>query len=77
MQHFWKQEYSEIGNNNTAFLVTRVQHWITEQVRSVAVHLKVIQAVHLIRYGVLAKVIGHFFAKVNGHRGGSEFAITE
>lgn len=32
------------------------------------VHLKVIQAVHLIRYGVLAKVIGHFFAKVNGHR---------
>lgn len=27
--------------------------------------------------GVLAKVIGHYFAKVNGHRGGSEFAITE
>ncbi len=27
--------------------------------------------------GVLAKVIGHFFAKVNGHHGGSKFAITE
>lgn len=44
---------------------------------SAAVHLKVIQPVHLIRCGVLAKVIGLFFAKVNGHRGGSEFAITE
>ena len=26
---------------------------------------------------VLANVIGHFFAKVNGHRCGSEFAIIE
>ena len=47
VQRFRKQEYSKIGNNNTAFLVTRVYHWIPEQVRSVAVHLKVIQAVHL------------------------------